>query len=159
MEQPVEQPAVHLRHLLSISIDLEPPRLLGAFPDGERRLMVFRSGTFSGVDGLRGALSGGGVDWQTVRADGAIEIRAHYLLVTDDGEPIEIESNGLRVAEPEVAARIAAGVVVDPSEYYFRTHIRLHTSSERWARLNRIIAVSTGERRAADVAIHVHEVL
>lgn len=155
----MEPSPVALRHLLSISIDVEPPRMLGAFPDGERRLMVFRSGTFRGADGLRGALSGGGVDWQTVRADGAIEIRAHYLLVTDDGEPIEVQSNGLRVAEPEVAARMAAGVAVDPSEYYFRTHIRLHTSSARWDRLNRVIAVSSGERRTDDVAIHVHEVL
>ncbi len=151
-------PSLETRHLLSIAIDAEPPAMLGAFPAGDRRLVVFRSGSFEGPDGLRGSLAGGGVDWQTVRADGAIEIRAHYLLRTDDGVPIEIASDGLRVADPEVAARMAAGVAVDPSEYYFRTHIRLATSSPRWERLNRIIAVSTGERRMTDVAIHVYEV-
>jgi hypothetical protein len=121
--------------------------------------MTFRSGTFEGADGLRGSLEPGGSDWQLVRADGAIEIRAHYLLRTDRGEPIEIVSDGLRVASSEVTSRIAAGEHVDASEYYFRTHIRISTSAPRWDRLNRLIALSQGERRAADVAIHVHEVL
>lgn len=148
-----------LRHLLTVAIEAEPPQALGGFPAGERRLTVFRSGTFVGPDGLSGTLAGGGVDWQTVRADGAIEIRAHYLLRTDDGDPIEIESDGLRVVEPAVAARMAAGEVVDPSSYYFRTHLRYHTASARWARLNGVIGLSTGERRASDVAIHMFEVL
>jgi hypothetical protein len=147
------------RHLLSIAIQLDTAAMLGGFPVGERRLVTFRGGTFEGVDGLRGTVAPGGVDWQLLRPDGAMEIRAHYLLRTDLDEPIEVESHGLRVAAPAVAARLAAGAAVDPAEYYFRTHIRLHTSSARWARLNSVIAVSTGERRSADVAIHVHEVL
>ena len=56
-------------------------------------------------------------------------------------------------------ARLAAGESVDPDEYYFRTHIRLSTDSERLARLNRILGVARGERAPAGVAIHVHEVL
>jgi hypothetical protein len=150
---------MELRHLLSIAIELEPPALLGDFPSGERRLMRFRSGTFAGADGLQGTVAPGGVDWQTVRADGAIEIRAHYLLLTDEGEPIEVQSDGLRIASPDVSARLGGGQSVSPDEYYFRTHIRLNTSSVRWARFNQLIAVSTGERRVADVAIHVHEVV
>lgn len=150
---------MELRHLLTIAIQLEPPALLGEFPMGERRLMRFRDGTFTGAGELRGTIAPGGVDWQTVRADGAIEIRAHYLLLTEAGEPIEVRSDGLRIASSEVAARLAAGQAVSPDEYYFRTHIRLHTSAARWARFNGLIAVSTGERRIGDVAIHVHEVM
>jgi hypothetical protein len=149
---------MELRHLLSIAIELDPVSVLGDFPSGERRLVTFRAGTFEGAAGLRGTVAPGGVDWQSVRADGAVEIRAHYLLRTDQDEPIEIESHGLRVASREVAARLAGGEPVDATEYYFRTHIRLHTSAARWERLNRVIAVSTGERRVADVAVHVHEV-
>lgn len=153
---------MELRHLLSIQIEPDPLTMLGDFPLGDRRLVTFRSGTFEGdLDGRRlaGTLAAGGVDWQTMRADGAIEISAHYLLTTDEGEPIEVNSVGLRVVEPAVAARMAAGEVVDPGEYYFRTHIRLNTSSARLAQLNRRIAVSSGERRLDHVAIHVHEVL
>ena len=153
--------AMELRHLLSIAIDPAQPSMLGDFPMGDRRLITFRSGTFEGIfDGapLRGALADGGVDWQTMRGDGAIEIDAHYLLRTDQDEPIEVRSIGLRVMAAEVAARMAAGEVVDPSEYYFRTHIRLHTSTPRLARLNRTIFLSSGERRLDHVAIHIHEV-
>lgn len=159
-----------LAPLLSIAIDLEAPELLGDFPLGERRLIRFAGGTFTGslasflgdaLDGaadLRGTVAPGGTDWQTVRPDGVIEISAHYLLRTDGGEPIEVRSDGLRVMTPEVQARVAAGEAVDPGEYYFRTHIRLATSSPRLHRLNRLICVSTGARRAMQVFIDVHEV-
>ena len=55
------------------------------------------------------------------------------MLQTDDGALIEVRSTGIRVAAPEVVARITAGEPVDPSEYYFRTHIRLSTADERTA--------------------------
>ena len=69
-----------------------------------------------------------------------------------------MRSTGVRDATPEVAARIAAGEAVDPSEYYFRTHIRLTTTSPRLAWMNRIVAVSNGRREQSTVRIDVHEV-
>jgi hypothetical protein len=87
-----------------------------------------------------------------------IEIDAHYLLRSDDGEPIEVRSTGLRKASAAVADRIAAGEPVEPSEYYFRTHVRLATSSARLAWMNDLLAVSTGERRRDTVRIAVHEI-
>ncbi len=148
-----------VRHLLSIAIQLDPPVILGAFPLGERRLITFRSGSFDGLGGLQGSVAPGGLDWQLVRSDGTIEIRAHYLLRTDRDEAIEITSDGLRVAAPEVASRLASGEHVEASEYYFRTHVTFATSAPRWDRLNRVIGVAKGERRVGDVAIHVYEVL
>jgi Protein of unknown function (DUF3237) len=150
---------MELRHLMDITVEVEPPDLLGAFPEGERRLIRFRSGSFEGADGLRGTVADGGLDWQVVRPDGVIELAAHYWLRTDDGDAIEVRSDGIRVASPDVAARIAAGEPVDPSEYYFRTFIRLGTSSERYDRINRVLALAWGERKQSAVHIHVHEVL
>ena len=120
-------------------------------------MIRFTSGTFEG-EGLRGHLMPGGTDWQQVRADGVMEIRAHYLLQTEQGETIEVISEGLRDASPEVLARIASGEAVDPAEYYFRTHIRLRTASERLARLNRLLAVSFGSRLARSVRLRVFTV-
>jgi hypothetical protein len=144
---------------LTIALEVLPIVELGQFPFGERRLVTFTGGTFEGRDGLTGTLEPGGVDWQLARPGGVVEIAAHYLLRTDDGEPIEVTSTGLRKLSADVAARIARGDAVDPSEYYFRTHIRLYTSASRLAWMNDVIAVSTGERRRGDVRIHVHEVL
>ena len=119
---------MELRHLLTIDVAVQPVVDLGEFPLGGRRVVVFDGGTFEGRDGLRGTIAPGGVDWQLARSDGVIEIDAHYLLVTDDDEPIEVRSTGLRKASAAVADRIARGEVVAPTEYYFRTHVRLSTS-------------------------------
>ena len=152
-------PVVELRDLLVIDVAVQPIAALGAFPLGERRVIPFDGGTFEGRDGLRGTIAPGGVDWQLARTDGVLEIDAHYLLVTDDHEAIEVRSTGLRKASPDVTARMARGEPVAADEYYFRTHIRLATSAPRLAWMNDLIAVSTGERRPEAVRIRVHEVL
>jgi Protein of unknown function (DUF3237) len=144
---------------MTIAVAVQPIADLGGFPTGVRRVVAFDGGTFEGRDGLRGTIAPGGVDWQLARADGVVDIDAHYLLVTDEGEPIEVRSTGLRKASPSVAERLTRGEVVDPSEYYFRTHIRLSTSAERLNWMNDLLAVSTGERERTAVRIHVHEVL
>ncbi len=148
---------MQLLPLMNIAVDVEEAISAGPTPIGEVRLIRFTSGTFEG-EGLRGHLLPGGTDWQHVRADGVMEIRAHYLLQTAQGEIIEVVSEGLRDASPEVLARIAAGEAVDPAEYYFRTHIRLRTASERIARLNRLLAVSFGSRLARSVRLRVFAV-
>lgn len=149
---------MHLEPLLVIVVQVAPPVDLGPQPVGSRRVIPFVGGTFTGRDGLSGTIAPGGADWQTLRDDGVLDIGAHYALVTEQGEAVEVRSTGVRDATPEVAARIAAGEPVDPSEYYFRTHIRLTTSAPRLSWMNRIIAVSDGRREQSQVHIHVHEV-
>ncbi|MBI4935201.1 MAG: DUF3237 domain-containing protein [Actinobacteria bacterium] len=149
---------MELAPLIAIQVQVEPPHELGSQPAGERRAIVFSGGTFTGRDGLTGVVAAGGADWQTLRPDGVLDIDAHYALVTEQGEHIEVRSTGVRDASPEVARRIAAGEPVDPSEYYFRTHIRLTTSAPRLEWMNRLIAVSNGRRDRSVVHIDVHEV-
>ena len=146
--------AVELRELLAIAVKVRPIVDLG----GGRRYVPFDGGTFEGRDGLDGVVLDGGVDWQVERPDGVLEIDAHYALRTVEGEAIEVRSTGLRKASPDVVARIARGDDVAPDEYYFRTHIRLATGAPRLARLNDLIAVSTGRRERDVVHIDVHEV-
>jgi hypothetical protein len=152
---------IETRHLLTIRVQADLPRALGNFPTGERRFVAFTGGTFEGAPGteLRGTIAEGGVDWQSVRTDGTIEIRAHYLLLTDRDESIEVQSEGIRIMSAEVLARLGRSEPVDPAEYYFRTHIRLSTGAARLAHLNQRIAVSTGERGVGVVHIHIHEIL
>ncbi len=146
---------VELRELLLITIAVRPIVDLG---DG-RRYVPFEGGTFEGRDGLQGTVLEGGVDWQTVRPDGVLEIDAHYTLRTDEGEAIEVRSQGVRKASEPVAARLAQGELVAPDEYYFRTLIRLFSAAPRLQWMNDLLAVSTGDRERSTVRIHVHEVL
>ena len=104
------------------------------------------------MTGWRARVAPGGSDWQLVRPNGVIEIDAHYVLQTDAGAFIEVRSTGIREASPEVLDRIAAGEIVDPSEYYFRTHIRLSTADPSLAWMNDVLAVATGERRQCERA-------
>lgn len=149
---------VAVRELLSIRVRVRPVVDLG----GGRRYVPFEGGTFEGREGLRGAqgtILEGGVDWQTMRADGTLEIEAHYTLSTDGGELIEVRSVGLRKATPEVSERLTRGDEVDPDEYYFRTHVRFTTAAPRLAWLNDVLAISTGRRDRLLVTIDVHQVL
>jgi hypothetical protein len=108
---------------------------------------------------LSGTVLEGGVDWQTVRADGVLEIDAHYTLQTEANEAIEVVSQGVRKATESVAARLMQGDAVGPDEYYFRTLVRLSTAAPRLSWMNDLIAVSTGDRDRKTVRIHLHEVL
>jgi hypothetical protein len=146
---------VELRELMLITIAVRPVVDLG----GGRRYVAFDGGTFEGRDGMSGTVLEGGVDWQTVRPDGVLEIDAHYTLRTDAQEAIEVVSQGVRKASASVATRLARGDQVAPDEYYFRTLVRLSTPAPGLSWLNDLIAVSTGERERNTVRIHVHEVL
>jgi hypothetical protein len=146
---------VELRALMSIYVDVLPLVDLG----GGRRFVAFGGGRFEGRDGLAGSILQGGVDWQTVRPDETLEIDAHYTLLSDRDEAIEVVSQGLRRATAPVAERLARGDHVDPDEYYFRTLVRLSTQAPRLNWLNQMIAVSTGRRDQSLVRIDVHEIL
>ncbi len=150
---------MELRQLMTVEVSVFPVVDLGEVPLGGRRVVNFDRGTFEGRDGLRGAVAPGGVDWQRVRSDGVLEIDAHYVLVTDDGESIEVRSTGIRKMTAAVADRFARGEMVAPSEYYFRTHVRLSTSASRLSWMNDLIAVATGERQLDRVQVQIHEVV
>ena len=146
---------IELRPLLSIEVAVQPVVELRV----DRRFVSFSGGRFVGRDDLEGKVLNGGTDWQQVRADGTFEIDAHYVLMTDSGEFIEVRSSGLRRVSPEVNERIMGGEAVDPESYYFRTHVRLQTSAPKLEWLNDLIALSTGHRERDVVHIDVHEVL
>jgi hypothetical protein len=155
---PTDPGPISLAPLLTVEAALGPIVSVGKTPRGHVRMVTILSGTFAGPD-ARGRIVPGGADWQELRSDGVLEIRAHYLLETDDSELIEVKSEGVRSASAEVLARISRGETVSSNEYYFRTAIRLATASARLARYNDLLAVARGERRASSVVISVFEVL
>jgi hypothetical protein len=69
-----------------------------------------------------------------------------------------VHSCGLRAGPAEVLAQLAKGEAVDPALYYFRTAMRFSTATPALERLNRILAISRGERLAGAVRLTVYEV-
>ena len=130
---------------------------LGPAKHGERRYVPLGGGTVHGPE-LNGTLVEGGVDWQIARADGALEIAAHYVIRTDDGALIEIQSDGLRHGPPEVMARLAKGQAVPRDAYYFRTLVRFTTGAPAWVHLNKVIAIAVGQREASAVLLDFYRI-
>jgi hypothetical protein len=144
-----------LEPFMTINVEVGPPVGETASPGGHVRLIPLLGGSFTTTGTLHGRVLPGGGDWQELRADGVLEISARYLLEVDGHGVIEVRSTGLRAASGEVLSRLAAGEVLPPESYYFRTHIRFRTAVSELAHLNDILAVSTGERFPDRVRINV----
>ena len=73
---------------------------------GERNLVPITGGTFEGP-GIKGVILPGGWDWQLRRADGCTQIRADYMLRTDDGVVINVVNTGVscRRKDPTAVVR------------------------------------------------------
>lgn len=145
-------------YLCSLQVEVGPVISLGVGPYGERRVVNILGGRVEGP-GMEGAVAAGGADWQVVRADGVVDIEAHYSLLLGDGARVEIVSSGVRFGPDAVLQRLHRGDAVDPSEYFFRTFIRFQTGAARLAHLNRTLAVAVGARRMAGVELTLHRVL
>ncbi len=145
--------------LFDVELTVGPPREVGRTPLGLRRIVAVTGGNFSGPR-LKGVVEPApGGDWLLQRADGAFELDVRVTLRTDDDALVFMRYRGIRDAAPEVAARLAAGEAVDPSEYYFRTAPTFETASEKYAWLNRILAIGVGDRRPTGPAYRVHRIL
>jgi hypothetical protein len=124
-----------------------------------RRTAPLTGGHFEGPH-LRGTvLPGGSADWLLLRSDGVLELDLRATLRTEDGALISMKYFGLRHGPPDVIAALGRGETVDPASYYFRTAPRFETAHPRYAFLNRLVAVASGDRRAEGPIYTIHEVL
>jgi hypothetical protein len=146
------------RLLMTLEVAVAGPQKIGAVPHGTRVTAPIASGHFEGPR-LRGKVLPGGGDWTLLRGDGVLELDLRVTLETDDGALIHLASFGLRHGPAEVLAALARGETVDPATYYFRTTPRFETAHPKYAFLNRLLAVSTGDRRAGGPIYTIEELL
>jgi len=140
---------------ITMDVDVED---LGVTPAGRRRIVSVKGGTFEGPK-LRGRVLPGGGDWLVERADGVRTLDVRITLRTEDGHLVYAHYPGLFHSPPDVAQRLTQGELVDPSEYYFRTAPLFETASDKYAWLNRILAVGIGRRMPGQVGYTVYAIL
>ena len=146
------------RPLMTVRIAAAPPEKLGAVPHGHRSIVPVTGGDFEGPR-LRGKVLPGGGDWLLLRSDDVLELDLRITLETDDHALIYMTFQGLRHGPADAIAALGRGEIVDPTRYYFRTLPRFETATEKYAFLNRVIAVGIGEARP-DGAVHrIDEIL
>jgi hypothetical protein len=150
-------PLLSAEPIFRIHAEVADMRSFGATPYGERRVIDIVGGRVEGAK-LQGKIVPGGADWQIVRADGVVDLKARYAIETAAGARVLVESDGLRHGPPEVMAALARGEAVDPARYYFRTAMRFETSDPALAWLNTIIAIAAGAREKNTVRLDVYEV-
>ena len=150
-------PAPALLPMARIRIRVSALISLGPAPTGERRYVPLGAGTVTGPE-LKGRIVPGGVDWQLRRDDGVLQIAAHYVIRTDDGALVEVQSDGLRHGPDDVMAQLARGEAVPGSAYFFRTLVRFTTGAPAWQHLNRTMALAVGERRARSVVLDLYRI-
>jgi hypothetical protein len=148
---------MNLSELMTLEVTVASTQKVGDVPHGTRAIMSISSGSFQGPR-LRGRVLPGGGDWTLLRRDGVLELDLRVTLQTDDGALIHVASFGLRHGPPEVLAALGRGETVDPSAYYFRTTPRFETAHPKYSFLNRLLAVSTGDRRPAGPIYTIFEV-
>jgi len=86
--------APRLDFVLEETVSLGERVVAGKTPLGERFIIPITGGTFEGP-GLKGMVMPGGWDWQLLRADGCLQVKADYFLKTDDGAIINVVNTGL----------------------------------------------------------------
>ena len=146
------------RPLMTVKILAAQAQKLGMVPHGARSIVPVTGGDFEGQR-LRGKVLPGGGDWLLQRPDGVLELDLRITLETDDHALIFMTFQGLRHGPPETMDALGRGETVDPTSYYFRTLPKFETSAEKYAFLNQIITVGTGEARP-DGAVHrIDEIL
>lgn len=147
------------RHLatLALTVDFGGMVSIGKTPAGLRRIAPVTGGIFTG-ERLNGTVLPGGKDWVVNRADGVMVIDVRLTLKTDDGALIYLNYQGRFLAEPEVMARFAKGALLDPSEYSLATVAKFECGEDRYAWLNNVIAVGTGEQTATGPVYSIFEI-
>jgi hypothetical protein len=147
-----------LRFAFAIKAKVGPVQDLGQTARGHRRIIDIVGGEVAGPR-LGGEILPGGADWQIVRPDGTIEVVARYTIRSASGAMIYVQNEGLRVASPEILARMSKGELVPFDSYHFRTAPRFETADPSLKWLERATFIGVAARTPDRIAIGFHEVL
>jgi hypothetical protein len=132
-----------LEHIFDMHADLEAPQVIPGGPLGERQIFVVKGGTLEGPR-IKGVILPGGGDWATRRADGVIQLDVRATIKTDDDAIIYAQYSGLLDAPMETIVAGVSGNDPPLTDYYFYTNPMFQTGSEKYAWLNRVVAVGRG---------------
>ncbi len=144
--------------LMTMRLTVNGMQMVGATPNGGRRVGLVGGGTFEGPK-LKGTILPGGADWIIARPDGSTTLDVRIVLETDDGATIGMTYRGMRHGPAEVMDKVNKGEFVDPALYYFRTAVFFETAAPKYDWLNRVIAIGTGSRPPEGPVYDVFEVL
>ena len=147
----INLPDPRLTRIYRLEATLGPVLDLGNTAQGRRRIVPLTGGTFTGAELNGQLLPGASADWQIVLADGTALGDIRYVLQTDGGDLLYVQSRGVRHGSAEVLARIGRGEEVDASEYTFRTSTQIETAAVGLDWINKGVFISVAGRQPGGV--------
>lgn len=137
---------VQLEHVFDVTVHFGADRtIFGPLPGGDRQGYTPAIGGIVSGPRLSGSVvPHSGADYATVRADGTIELNAHYLLQADDGTLIYLINKGYLIPGGAAAAANDQGLA-QPGYFRLTPYFRVPIGPHDW--LSRTCIVGGGERR------------
>jgi len=132
---------INSRPLMVLRLATSPTQEIGSTPQRTLTIFPVTGGSFEG-ERLRGKVLTGG-DWVSAYGNGTFSLDLRVTLETDDGSLIHMTFSGVR----------------DDANHYFRTVPRFETAASKYAFLNRLVAVGTGEIRPEGPVHIIEEIL
>jgi hypothetical protein len=139
-----DPPVPSLEYAFEVDAELGTLEDHGMTRVGHRRIIPVIGGTITGH--FNGKILQGGADWQTVRADGSIEIDGRYSARAHNGEMLYIRARGVRSGDPAVLEALLRGDDVSPDSYYFRAALTLESATR--PELERSVYIASYVREA-----------
>ena len=139
-------PAPQLEWFANLSVNVSAPHEVGQTVHGLRRLIPIIGGEVEG-NGWTARVLPGGADFQLVVTPRMAELDARYTLETDGGDLIFVQNRAIRVAAPELTAKLVRGEPVDPTQIYFRCSPSFETASASLSWITERMFIGTGARR------------
>jgi len=139
--------ALRVEHAFDVRINFDKRWVFGPIA-GELRQGYTSVGAGSVV---RGPLLSGrvvdfsGADWALVRADGVVELNAHYMIEADDGTQIYIRNLGYVHGPMRAAGQALEEAPAIPGYFRCTPYFRAPQGPHDW--LNRTVIVGVGQRR------------
>jgi hypothetical protein len=138
-----------LEHAFDVRVDFTPDRRISeTLPDGDRQGYTPVAGGVLLGPRLKGrVVPHSGADYARIRADGVVELNAHYLWETDDGAMIYIYNRGyIRPGENDPGnLRVNDQGLAQPRYFRFSPTFKAPAGPHEW--LNSTVFVGAAERR------------
>ena len=146
-------------HLMTLRLDVDSAGAaqIGRTPEGQRTVAPVTGGTFQGAR-LSGKVLPGGADWVRFRADGTMMIDVRLTLEADDGALIYLSYQGRFIGAAGAMAQLAQGKTLEAGSYSLVTVAKFECGDERYAWLNDVIAVGTGEQSGFNPVYTFYEI-
>lgn len=145
---------MQLEHLFTIRAELGTSHSIGAAHGGIRAIAEVVGGSFEG-ERLRGEVLTPGADWAKVE-DGHIELDVRLNLKTSDGAGIYMTYTGVLEQNDAIAKAMNEGNETHYGDNQFVTQPRFECGDERYAWLNRVVAIAEGRMLPSGVEYRIY---